>query len=162
MLRAADPDASFPEPPMVKPSLQMSEDDWSHLIADVEAARGPAVAPTMDRRDLDMVRHAYTRQFALRVTHGEAPATLHVVRARNLSAGGLGFFHGCFLYTGTPCHVALQTVHGEKVALPAKVSWCRHVRGQTHEIGVRFDRLIEIKEFICLRQLAGLEKVKLS
>lgn len=143
---------------MAKPSLQLTEDQWSSLIADVEASRGPAVAPTLDRRNLDLVRHPYVRSVGLRVAHLEAPPTLHVVKARNLSAGGIGFFHACFLYPDTVCHVALQTIHQEKVALAGKVSWCRHVRGRTHEIGLRFARLIEVREFITHLEQAGLKK----
>ena len=145
---------------MAKPSLQLSEDEWFNLISDVEASKGPAIAPTADRRNLDMVRYPYVRSIGLRVSHRESSATMHVVRARNLSSGGIGFFHGCFLYPDTLCHIAVQTVDGQRVAMAGKVSWCRHVRGRSHEIGLRFTRLIDVKDFLTHSERAGLSPMR--
>ncbi|MEM1027420.1 MAG: PilZ domain-containing protein [Planctomycetota bacterium] len=134
-------------------SLNLTEKQWETLIATLEAGKGPTVPATRDRRDLDVKRYPHVRRVALRVIHTGGQKTSHLVRSRNLSVGGMGFIHLSFLYPGTVCHVALQTRHGESVALAGKVSWCRHVSGQSHEIGLRFDQLIQIDEFIDLEAL---------
>ena len=136
------------KPDLAKTSLKLSEAQWEQLIDQLEAGRGPTVPATRDRRDLDIKRHRHVRRAALRVQHPSGPATSHLVRTRNLSSGGVGFIHSTFLYGNTPCHIALQTRYRESVALSGKVMWCRHVAGQGHEIGMSFDQMIEIDEFI--------------
>lgn len=137
-----------PNRDIARSSLQMSDHKWNMLIATLEAGKGPEVPATRDRRDLDTVRHPHVRKMALRVVHPGGTATSHLVRSRNLSVGGVGFLHGQFLYPQTACYVVLPTRWGENVILPGKVGWCRHVTGQSHEIGVRFDQVIQIDEFL--------------
>lgn len=133
---------------MFKGSLNLTESQWSEMIAKVESGRGPGVPATQDRRDLDQVRVSYVKRAALRVTHPDNRVTSHLIRTRNLSVGGVSFIHGCFLYPKTRCYIALATRHGEGVALSGTVSWCRHVQGRGHEVGFRFDRVIQVDEFI--------------
>ncbi|MEM9418835.1 MAG: PilZ domain-containing protein [Planctomycetota bacterium] len=129
-------------------SLKLTEKQWGQLIATLEAGKGPTVPATRDRRDLDIKRYPHVRKVALRIIHPGGQKTSHLVRSRNISAGGMSFLHLSFLYPGTACHVALQTRHGESVAMSGKVSWCRLVSGRSHEIGFRFDHIIQIDEFV--------------
>lgn len=129
-------------------SLNLSEAEWGVLIERMEAARGPEVPATRDRRDYEQIRHTFVRRAALRIQHPAGNTTTHMVRTRNISCGGLGFVHGAFLYDNTKLHIALQTRMGEGVALAGKVVWSRHIEGQSHEIGVRFAQPIDITEFI--------------
>ena len=129
-------------------SLRFSETQWKQLIGRLESGKGPTVPATRDRRDLDNHRYPHCHQAAIRVVHPGGNATSHLVRTRNLSVGGVGLIHSSFLYPRTSCHLALRTVWGESVALPGKILWCRHVTGRCHEIGVRFDQLIQIDEFV--------------
>lgn len=129
-------------------SLKLSESQWRELIGRLEAGKGPTVPATQDRRDLDALRYPWVRPAAIRVVHPGGNATSHLVRTRNVSIGGLGFIHSSFLYPNTPCHLAMRTIHGESVAVPGRILWCRHVSGRSHELGVRFGRLLEIKEFV--------------
>ncbi len=133
---------------IAKRSLQLTEAQWGTLIRTMEGGRGPLVPATLDRRNLDMQRYKMVRRAALRVQHPAGNVTSHLVRTRNLSAGGLSILHGCFLYPRTMCHVALQTRHGESVAIAAAVQWCRHVSGKSHELGLCFSRMIQVDEFI--------------
>ena len=129
-------------------SLNLTEKQWETLIATLEAGKGPMVPATRDRRDLDVKRYPHVRRVALRVIHTGGQKTSHLVRSRNLSVGGMGIIHLTYLYPGTVCHVARQPRQGESVALSGKDRWGRHVSGQSHEIGLRFDQLIQIDEFI--------------
>lgn len=140
---------------ILKSSLQLSEKQWRVLIATLEAGKGPTVPATRDRRDFELKRYPHVRRVALRIMHAGGQKTSHLVRSRNLSVGGMGFIHLSFLYPDTPCHVAIQTRHGESVALSGRVSWCRHVAGKSHEIGLRFNQIIQIDEFIEPEVIAG-------
>ena len=133
---------------ITRTSLNLTEAQWAQLIHRLEAGKGPSVPATRDRRDLDVLRYTHVKRGALRVQHAEGPATSHLVRTRNISSGGVGFIHSTFLYPATLCHIALQTRHGESVALAGRIMWCRHIAGKSHEIGLRFAQLIQVDEFV--------------
>lgn len=126
-------------------SLQMTEPQWQMLIARLEAGETP---PQPAARDREAVRYPHVRRMGLRVAHSGGRLTYHVVRSRNLSSGGAGFLHGQFLYPQTACHLLLPTRWDEFVVLAGTVCWCRHVQGISHEAGMRFERAIQIDEFL--------------
>jgi hypothetical protein len=129
-------------------SLTLNEAQWGQLLDRIESGKGPTVPATRDRRDLDATRYPLVRPAAMRVVHPGGNVTSHLVRTRNLSAGGVGILHSSFLHPGTACHFAIKTIHGENVAVPARILWCRHVEGRCHELGLRFDRMLQIDEFV--------------
>ncbi len=133
---------------IARSSLNLSEDQWVQLIEKLESGTGPTIPATRDRRDLDVLRYKHVKRAALRVQHLGGSATSHLVRTRNLSAGGVGLIHNSFIYPNTVGHIALQTRYGESVALAGQIMWCRHLEGQSHEVGMRFTSMIEIGEFV--------------
>lgn len=70
-----------------------------------------------------------------------------IVVPRNLSTGGVGFFHGGFVYTGTQCFVTMRALSGSAHPIRGRVVRCVHKRGRMHEIGVRFDEEISPREY---------------
>jgi len=72
----------------------------------------------------------------------------YLVRTRNLSPTGIAFLHGSFVYTGTGCVLALHDAQGKIVGVEGKVVRCQHVRGHVHDIGVRFSRPLDVKQFL--------------
>jgi len=80
----------------------------------------------------------------------EGSSTKFVVRSRDLSAHGIGFLHGSFLYQGQGCTIALRTIDGEEVLVTGKIVHCRCVRGRIHVVGMLFDNPVEIENFIYL------------
>ncbi len=77
-----------------------------------------------------------------------------LVRTRNLSRSGLGFLHGGFLHRGTRCSMLLRNVDADDVTsangtlVEGTVMHCRHIVGRVHEVGVRFDRIINTEDFL--------------
>ena len=77
-----------------------------------------------------------------------------LVRTRNLSRSGLGFLHGGFLHRGTRCSMLLRNVDADDVTsatgtlVEGAVMHCRHIVGRVHEVGVRFDRIINTQDFL--------------
>ncbi len=66
----------------------------------------------------------------------------------DLSASGMGFIHGCFLYPTTPVRVTLTALDGEKISVDGQVVHCEHVEGRFHEVGVRFTNPIDTHLFV--------------
>lgn len=69
--------------------------------------------------------------------------------AYDLSAGGVGLFHGRFEYPDTRCVIELSAgdQQGSSIRLLGVVKRCEHVRGRVHEIGVQFDQLFDVAAF---------------
>ena len=71
-----------------------------------------------------------------------------IVLSRNLSASGISLLHGGFVYANSRCEVILKTLDSEFLRAKGTVMHCRLVKGRVHEIGVRFDKLIDPESFI--------------
>ena len=129
-------------------SLSLSESDWQRLMDRLAAEQRPAVDADAERRRKDRTRHPFIKRAAMRVMHADGRNATHIVRTRNLSVSGVAVVHGGYLYDGTRCAVILQNRHGEGVALLATTVWARHLQGQSHELGLRFDKTLELADFI--------------
>ncbi|MFN7022110.1 MAG: response regulator [Phycisphaerales bacterium] len=101
------------------------------------------------------VRHAY-RAVAVRITlvhPGGSQARLNVA-CRNLSSGGIGVLHSAYVHTGTPCIVELTNSRKVTQTIEGRVVRCTHVQGTIHDVGVRFERPINTKDFLALDPFA--------
>jgi len=89
-----------------------------------------------------------TKPFPVTFHHPGGVETSCLVVSRNLSAGGLGFLHGGFVYEGTRCVLEIPTIYGDSRTLTGDVRSCRHISGNVHDIGVRFDEPVDPYEFL--------------
>lgn len=71
-----------------------------------------------------------------------------VVAARNLSQGGISILHSNFMYNGTTLSVDLINTKGEIVMKHGTVTRCEHRGGRVHEIGIKFDDEISLRDFL--------------
>lgn len=70
-----------------------------------------------------------------------------LVSARNLSAGGMSFVHGCFVHPESRCRFMLVPSAGEKMTVGGVVRSCRLLSGRLHEVNVQFDARIDPERF---------------
>lgn len=77
-----------------------------------------------------------------------------IVVPRNISKGGLGFLHGGYVHAGAVCIVKLRRLDGREVIAGGQVVRCCCLCGPVHDIGVSFDRNIEVAEFV---EISGAE-----
>ncbi|MEW6251125.1 MAG: PilZ domain-containing protein [Planctomycetota bacterium] len=124
-------------------ALRISQAEEQAVLAALE--RSPRTAGDRDARTSP--RYCYQVAGGVVVTVERAEASF-IVRPRNLSAGGISFLHGSFLYPGARCALALPTRAGERVALAGRIVRCRCVRGRVHEVGVAFDQPIEVERYV--------------
>ena len=93
-------------------------------------------------------RHPYRlKAISMVVTQNGQDATL-IVSGRNLSANGLAFLLAGPLPQGTPCRARLVDDHGQEEHIDAIVAHCRPVKGDLHEVGVKFVRSINLEHFM--------------
>jgi hypothetical protein len=70
----------------------------------------------------------------------ESPGTHQVhwrVQPRDVSAGGVGFFHRGYLHPGTRLSFAAQRPDGTPLLFRGEVMWCRFLRSNVHDVGVK-------------------------
>jgi len=135
------------EEPYMYDTLRISDKQWASLLREVENnARLERTEEQECKRPAP--RHPRLMRCIVRVNHpGGTPAT-YLVRTRNISEGGLGFLHGGYLHTNTPCVILMQTNDKQSLVIEGKVAWCRLVQGRCHEIGVQFNKPITVEPFL--------------
>lgn len=82
--------------------------------------------------------------------NGAASATI-AVACRNLSRGGIAVLHSSYIHIGTRVFLALPHASGlHHVAARGEVVRCQHFRGVIHDIGIRFDDEINVRDMLGL------------
>ena len=69
-----------------------------------------------------------------------------IVPTRNISRGGMSFLHGQMMHLDQSCAVDLATNDGNWLTVEGVVVRCRHIKGMIHEIGLKFSRLVNLKD----------------
>ena len=67
---------------------------------------------------------------------------------RNLSGGGIGLLHNAYVHIGSSCRVTLPGGPSGLTEVRGEVARCQHVQGTVHEVGIRFDEPIAVRDFI--------------
>lgn len=70
------------------------------------------------------------------------------VACRNISCGGTSVLHAQYVHPGSACGVILPHRERGHARIRGTVRRCRHVAGVVHEIGVQFERVIDVREFV--------------
>lgn len=78
---------------------------------------------------------------------GGSNTTLRLA-GRNLSRGGVSLLHHGFVHAGTKCRVELPLRSGGMREMIGVVARCQHRKGMLHEIGIRFDKQISLREHV--------------
>jgi hypothetical protein len=66
--------------------------------------------------------------------------------ARNVSQGGVCLLHRQMLYPAEQCRIVLPLSGNKRLLVRGRVVRCRFIQGVLHEVGVRFDRPIQLAE----------------
>lgn len=71
-----------------------------------------------------------------------------MLACRNLSRGGLGLLHSTFMYPGTRVIAYLLRTDGGTPGLRGRVMRVQHRGGVVHEIGIKFDKDINPRDYL--------------
>jgi CheY-like chemotaxis protein/HPt (histidine-containing phosphotransfer) domain-containing protein len=120
------------------------EDPEIRLILDeLDAQPEPPLAPGGETRTADRFSYRVSGLIVHLQHPGAQGSMAYRVPSRNISAEGLGFLHGGFIHQGTHCRVQLVTTYGTWNDTDGVVVYCRHVKGNLHEVGIRFETPID-------------------
>jgi hypothetical protein len=119
-----------------------------------------AVIDELDRQEAVEMGPGQTRRRHRRIAYpSAAPVPLEVQRhgegfapflaaPRDISSSGVSLLIGMFMHPGADCAVTLKTLEGEPVRLGAVIRRCRFVSLKLHELGVRFNKEIDLTRFV--------------
>ena len=123
--------------------LWISDNQWFALL---ERLGNPdASYPGPETRSDDRGRVPLSCRCIMRLEADPGQKTgTYLIRARNISEGGIGFVHDQPLPAGARCTIALQLPDGEGRIIAGHVVWCREflqldLATATFEVGVSFD-----------------------
>lgn len=122
-------------------------------MAALDARAGAVVITDESRQDPRLAYRA--GGLIVQMHHPGGSCVNYLVRPRNLSTSGMGFLHGAFCYSGTPCHLTLHDAQQKRRRLKGRVVRCQLIEGLIHEVGVQFDEPIEIEQFVGHRLNTG-------
>jgi hypothetical protein len=122
----------------------MSEQEQAQVLRELDV---PPSAQELQARADPRIRYAVREGLVLQVA---GHAVRFLVRARDISCGGISVLHGAFVYPGTECVVTLRTRDGEFVRAGGRILRCRCVRGRVHEVGIVFTDRIDVENFVTL------------
>lgn len=137
---------STPERSDCRDSLRMSPKEQDEILSELEGRS--ARQRSSERRTDERLRYVQSALLFLQVRHPGGTTSNYLVRTRNLSKTGIGFLHGSFLYSGTPCTVSLRTPQNKFVDVEGTVVRCSHVRGHIHDVGVKFVKPVKLRDFM--------------
>ena len=131
-------------------TIRLSQRELAAVLEEIERlGGGEAVAQLRCEPRLPLADAA---PILVRVSHPGGSTVELVVKARNLSSNGIGFIIGSFLYADTSLTVYLTRRDGELLTVPGRVVRCVHIRGLVHDVGVRFDKAIDLSQVIECKQ----------
>lgn len=131
--------------PLTKNTLSIDGQAYAALLYKLDDNNG--CLPTESSRVYRRLDYAYPR-LLLRIESSRDTAREIIVASRNLSQGGISILHATYMYPGTAVTVDLirndQTVRRTR----GTVARCEHRGGIIHEIGVKFDQEINLREYL--------------
>ncbi len=89
--------------------------------------------------------HSPSVKMLLKHTSG-ADLSIHVA-CRNLSCGGASVLHNAYVHTETPCTLMLPRRSGSLKSIVGTVLRCEHRQGVVHELGIRFNQPIRVRDY---------------
>jgi hypothetical protein len=124
-------------------ALRISDAERQAILKELEDADNadPKSARRNDKRYPYSVREGLILEI-------EGATARFIVRPRDISTGGLSFLHGSFLHPGRACVMVLKATDGERVLVSGRIIRCRCFRGRIHEVGMQFEKPIEVESFV--------------
>lgn len=99
----------------------------------------------------DFVRWPFHRErVRIQIDQPGGTQLLLKLACRNLSRGGISLYHSAYLHERGRCVLWLPHPTRGEVGVFGTLARCKHRGGMVHELGVRFDKPIDAKEFVSL------------
>ncbi len=124
-------------------TLGLRDNELNQLRNELEQGRGRGAANRVYSR-----WQYNASSVPVRIIHPAGNEMNVRMACRNLSKGGIGLLHRSYLHLGTRCAVTLNHPSNGDIEIPGEIVRCIHIKGMIHELGVKFDEEIDIRDFM--------------
>lgn len=130
----------------------LSQRQWMAILQDTERRgsnddiRGSGVV-SENQRESPRLPTLNDARCMLRLGDRTDDRGTYMVRLRDISSSGLGFYSVHAFSSKTRCTVAIQASEGRGLVCAGRVVWCRPEDDGLHNVGIQFDRPIDPSRF---------------
>jgi CheY-like chemotaxis protein len=125
-------------------SLRLSQSQLNALLDKLDAT-----SAEFDCKKREYVRYAFRHAVViLEVSQPGGNTSKVPVVSRNLSAGGISLLHSAYVYPGSTCAVWLPHPYLKWMQVEGTIVRCVHRGGRVHELGIRFDKIINTRDLL--------------
>ncbi len=129
-------------------ALRLNEEDWLRLMDAQERTAGvKTLGANNDFRRHERLPYRSMISVGLITEQPGGGWVGFKARSRNLSESGIGLYHGQYIHVGSRCEVLLKDKLG-MVRIGGTVRRCKLLTGRIHELGIEFEELIPVDDFI--------------
>jgi len=118
---------------------------YQRLLAKLDESTGDG--KTSAKRIFRRLQYAHSKLCIHIESEGHNSREL-IVASRNISQGGISVLHSSFMYPGTKLAIDLIPIKGNIVRQRGTVTQCEHRGGRVHEVGIKFDQEISLRDFL--------------
>ena len=123
--------------------LWLSQQQWMTVLQNTERkAQQPDLSTSDDLRLSPRVPAPSDMNCMIRLGKNTKHTGTFIVKLRDISATGLGFYSAQKFAAKSRCTVALQDAQGHGMVCAARVVWSRSIDDQLHDVGIQFDQPI--------------------
>lgn len=123
--------------------LWLSQQQWMSVLQNTERkAQKPTVSMPDDLRQSPRVPAPSDMHCIIRLGKNADHAGTFIVKLRDISATGMGFYSAQNFASKSRCTVALQDADGHGMVCAASVVWSKSIDEQLNDVGIQFDQPI--------------------
>jgi PilZ domain len=128
--------------------LRLGEDEYRELRVLAEELRRNEPNTSASQRQHERVIPDPDFKLLLELRFPNSSRGFYRIRPKDLSEGGLGFFHKAFVHPTSTCLFTGRSIDNHRTTISGQVVRCQHLRGSVHEVGVKFDHAIDLSKFV--------------
>ncbi len=126
--------------------LWLSQQQWMTVLQNTERkAQQPDASQADDLRQSPRVSAPSDMNCMIRLGKNTEHVGTYIVKLRDISATGLGFYSAQNFKAKSRCTVALQDADGHGLVCAASIVWSRSINENLNDVGIQFDKPIEAR-----------------
>ncbi|MFN3167822.1 MAG: PilZ domain-containing protein [Phycisphaeraceae bacterium] len=133
--------------PVAFDTLKLSHAEWIEIVEHIKRI-GAQQRDGATQRQHARAEALGLLQLVIEVSQPGGTDMRLIARSHDLSANGLGFIHGMYLYPGSAVTCWLRHAAKGLTPIPGAIRWCRHIKGRVHLSGVQLDEVIRVADFM--------------
>ena len=127
-------------------TLRISANEWDTVLSRLEQEKRSQFSD--EKRSEERFLYRNILGLIMEIPESTGDIANYLVKSRNLSRTGLSLLHGQAIPIGTHCMVTLVKSNYSQDRCHGNVIRCRQIEGCVHEIGLQFDRPIDLSAYL--------------